>query len=205
MIIELVGPPGAGKSTLVPGLASHLAHRGAEVTKLREGHASRWRKHGARAWAVACNPGLAQRAVPLARRAPAQGIGRLVVLDQRLRGLARRPGWWLVDGGCWHRLLWATAFQDRSADARALGDRLTAPDVFLYVAVDPDVALTRAFGQDRRKVSKKVGPGAARDGVVRYHELAQELLPRTGARVVEFTGDLARAAAEIEQAVGSDV
>lgn len=205
MIVELVGPPGAGKTSLLPALSEQLpASRAVDMKELRAG--SRSRVWGRRAVAAARNPALTVATSRL------YGFGRtrtsrtltIATRDVHMRRLAARRGCWLVDEGPLHTVLWAAVAVDASADLSPAIRRLRLPDVVLRVSVAPEVAASRITGRTYSIVRGMTFEEVC--GVVdRYERLADRFLARLPCPLVEIDhpGQLVTAAHEIERAASS--
>ena len=201
--VELVGPPGAGKSTLGPRIADWID--GASylhfTSRLPEGRPSLWTK---RLVSVAANPSLAFRAL---RTFPQTRLGvrramQVTARDLMLRQLVHDEGRvYIVEEGPIHTLLWAAAEAHRrpiSYPARSI----TPPDVLVYMPVNPQEAAHRVAGRTESLVAGMPFNEVCSHVEV-YDSLARGLLAILDCPVIELdeTTLRARPGSEISKAL----
>ena len=152
MIIEFIGMPGSGKTTIAVGLASLLEEDGVDVLHNADGSAQpedlialpRYRRNIQRVLTIASLPALALSvAVRSTSRARAAEMWRLVTRELRHRSL-RDVSHELVilDEGSLHKLctMYAEGDLPRPLD---LLSRLTAPSLCIVLRLDVNVAVER--------------------------------------------------------------
>ena len=178
MIIEYVGPPGAGKTTLVRARASES---GAQVLDMVDGHGPDGSRPGRQArrvqWvrSVASNPRFARWWWARIRRD--KDIVRHALEASRrdwvVRRLRRRDGTWLVDEGPLHRLLWVLAWSGWDGDLPSTG--LVCADEVVVVNTPPEVAFERVSARGGANTVLDLPEAERLDALRRYSRLAAQL------------------------------
>lgn len=205
-MVEMLGLPGAGKSTLTLALRRALAGRGVSVAlpmqeATQGGLASRRIRSAALiAGLVARRPGYVMRSLRLiaaTRQVPARAFLKVahnwLHVSARFAG-AGRGGTWLFDQGM-YQALWSVAY---GATAPRLGGVLAElaaimprPDVVVRLRVEPDVAgerLAARPGRQSRLETPDAAPGGpgprfrrAQHALERVSELCRHVDPGTAA------------------------
>lgn len=160
MIVEFVGAPGSGKTTLIPAVHDELTRYGLEprIADLDRVDGPRTRPGVAATWLslLLANPRLTGRLLSLVHRDRRRVVSRrllaVALRDRKVRRLGRSQAITLVDEGPFHRLLWAYSFYADPRDVVRGGSGIMMPDVFVVVDVNPEEALNRLAG--RAKGSK---------------------------------------------------
>lgn len=171
MIVDVVGLPGAGKSTLATSVVSLLRREGVEaVAGQNDGSTAadgrrltRPERFVAHVAAVCGNPRLVAVCASIAvRPGGSEYVSAFVNLCRRDRALraARPAGLLLLHESSLHRLFIALALMGRSSrdDVERFVRRMAWPDALVYLEVAPEVATERV-----RKRLEGMGPVAAAD------------------------------------------
>ena len=201
MIIELAGPPGAGKSSLVPELLRHLdAWNPRHVDITDRIPTSRFSLRRKRLYAAATNPALALSIIRMVGpgRAAARRATAVATHDLELRRLRRGSGAVLVDEGPVHTLLWSLALLGYMGARWPDSRWLTTGSIIVYVRIAPEVAVAReADGSDSVLAGVNRIEGLAL--VQRYDRLALALLPRLDSEVVVIDGSDAPSTGQLDR------
>jgi hypothetical protein len=192
VLIEFVGVPGAGKSTLSRLVADRLIAEGCPVSE-----PSHWLDHGTRPWwrrlrkawmlalellAHPCNSVRVARRIAATKQREFGALWRLIanwlVVTSLTRRARRRGGCSVFDQGRW-QALWSIALDARSGgevgNLHALLDRLPAPDLVVVVDAAVDTAKDRL--DSRRGGDSRVerAPGRADEMLFRGRRLVLDL------------------------------
>jgi thymidylate kinase len=171
VIVDFVGLPGAGKSTLAQAVAALLEGDGVSAMAGENGgttaadgrRLSRWERLGFRIASVWANPGLIAACAPIVLRpGGTEDLPMFVNLCRRDRALrvARPKGILLLHESSLHRLCIALALVERSSPdvVERFVRRMAWPDALVYLEVEPAVATERV-----RERLERMGPVAAAD------------------------------------------
>jgi hypothetical protein len=178
MIVEYVGPPGAGKTTIIQARA---AETGVRVLDMVDGHGPDGTRPGRKArrmqWtrAIASNPRFAR--FWWSRVTRDKDIFRHALEASRrdwiVRRLQRRGGSWLVDEGPLHRLLWVLAWSGWDGDLRSMG--LVAADEVAVVGTPAEVAFERVTARGGENTVLGLPAEERLKALRRYSRLASQL------------------------------
>lgn len=199
MIIEFIGPPGAGKTTLIeklvaPGSPYHGRFQALNLHAFA--HALRKSRTAANLLhTMVCNPrfvariaawALSEKDAPLAN----QTALKLARLERPMASFRRKNGIFLIDEGLNQRAIWSFAYFGSSvARFEALARSLPNPDLFVVLSETPTVSLERI--QQRSDTNPSI---LALDSkfriqiLLRYQSLSRARLVRATVPVISAAG-----------------
>ena len=193
MIVEFVGMPGSGKSTVATGLASLLEENGVDVLHSADGSAQpedlialpRYRRNVERVLTIASIPALAfPIAVRSTSRTRAAEMWRLVTRELRRRSLGDVSHELVIlDEGPLHKLctIYAEGDIPRPLD---LLSRLTAPSLCIVLRLDADLAAERIHARTSHSPVDAKPHRELMAYLLRYQDFVDALLDRLPCPVI---------------------
>lgn len=229
MIIDFLGLPGAGKSTLAQALASAFKERRVAVTASENGGSSplgvppltKWARRRFKAGSLLGNPGLVAASVSVSVTLSSGRLGywpmfvNLCGRDWALRQ-SKPDGILLLHESSEHRLCLALALakKTRPDTVRRFLAHMTWPDAVVYLRVDPELAVERIrqrlLGLEIEFGSEEIAADLNSGWRERYSEAAEQVIRTLGAQRPHLvldgaSGDVPFLAARVAEWVASIV
>lgn len=179
-LVELIGPPGAGKSATADALVKVTS---LNLINLGERRDLQGRKLSVITrrfqWVAACatRPGLARATGEVRTGTPDVDRQLLEVVrrDMLLRRLPAVDRPYLIDDGSWHAAMWSSALAGRTQLPSSISSRLYRPDLLVHVTTDCAESWRRVLRDGGRESFVRRTRDEVLDALGRYNRMVDDL------------------------------